>query len=82
MLICDAARNTVELDAGRLKTLRSCGLWRRSVLDMEVLICEEKAKAESVMALLKEKELDTRDCWKGLVCHKIIQDSSSIQLIH
>ena len=56
-LICDAARKAVEFDTGRLERFKGCERWRRLMSDTEVSICEEKAKAESVMAVLKEKEL-------------------------
>lgn len=57
MLICDAARKAVEFDTGRLKRFEGCGKWMRLVLDAEVSIREEMAKAKNVMAVLKEKEL-------------------------
>ena len=56
-LICDAARKAVEFDRGRLERFKGCERWRRLMPDTEVSIREEKAKAESVMGLLKEKEL-------------------------
>ena len=56
-LICDAARNAVEFDTGRLKRFKGCESWRRLMPDTEVSIREEKAKAKSMMAVLKEKEL-------------------------
>ena len=56
-LICDAARKAVEFDTGRLKRFKGCESWGRLMPDTEVSIREEKAKAENMMAVLKEKEL-------------------------
>ena len=56
-LICDAARKAAEFDTGRLRRFKGCESWRLLMPDTEVSIREEKAKAESMMAVLKEKEL-------------------------
>ena len=58
-LICDAARKAVEFefDTGRLKIFAECEPWRRLTLDLRVLLSEERAKAENMMAVLKEKKL-------------------------
>lgn len=58
MLICDAARKAVDFDTGRLQTFKGCTPWRRLAPDTELLSHEEKAKAENVIAELKEKEVD------------------------
>lgn len=56
-LISDAGRKAVDFDTGRLKRFEGCKSWRRLKLDTEVLMREEKAKGESMMAVLKEKKL-------------------------
>lgn len=56
-LISDAGRKAVEFDTGRLKRFAGCTFWRRLTPDAEILIREEKAKAENMMAVFKEKKL-------------------------
>lgn len=79
MLICDAARKAVEFDTGRLKTFEGFEPWRRPMLETSVLISEEKAKAENVMAVLKEKELD--EYWR-LIDEAGMLNSYIVQLFH
>lgn len=55
-LICDAARKTVEFDMERLEKFEGDVKWMRPVLDAEVSIREEMARAKNLMAVLKEKD--------------------------
>ena len=61
-MICDAGRKAVDfgnMSSERLSArFRKCEGWRTLVLDKDVLECGEKAKAETVMAVLKEKDLE------------------------
>ena len=60
-MICDAAREAVGFDTAPTRTLKrfqACGDWRRPVLDVRALEREGKGKAEHVVGLLREKDLD------------------------
>ena len=61
-MFCDAGRKAVEFGIGSLEGLSErfteCEGWRTLVLDRDVLEGGEKAKAETLMAVLKEKDVE------------------------